>query len=93
VKEPPRATITDPESRGVETLLRQLDGLLRNIPRSLPGLEHKLTPDERTRFIATVKEAKQARKKALEAADSSLRPVLAKLESLAGLIGQVMLRP
>lgn len=94
MKEPPRARIDrEPEGRRLETLLRELDGLLTNIPRSAQGLEHKLTPDERTQVLATLHEAKEVRKKALDAADASLRPVVKKLEDVAGLIGRVMLRP
>jgi molecular chaperone DnaK len=78
------------QRKELETVQRQLDGLLSNTLRSVQVLEGKLTDDEQQRILEALERAKKARNQSDLAA---LKALLKDLEQAASLIGQAMLRP
>ena len=93
LREPPPVPIApEPEPQTVEELLRQIDGPMLNMLRSVQMLEGTMTTEEHTRILEMLEEAKKARDSALEPAVAGLQAVLRRLKEAAGLIGQAMLR-
>jgi len=74
----------------LESVSRQLEGLLANTMRSVQALEGKLTPEEHDRILSAMQRAKKAKSSSQVA---ELRERLAEMERAASLIGQAMLRP
>jgi len=80
----------DRAKKDQETVVHQLEGLVKNTMRSVQALEGKLTPDEQERILAAMERAKKAQ------GDGDLEELKARLvemEKAATIIGQAMLRP
>jgi hypothetical protein len=78
----------DALGRHVSDLLTQVSGLCRNVARSVPALEDRLTPEERDQILAAVDRGQAAPAAALSALETAVRD----LEQAAGMIGKAMLR-
>jgi molecular chaperone DnaK len=76
--------------KGLDAMVRQLDGLVANTMRSVEALESELTGEEQNRILQAIEKAKKAR---ADAALDDLRGHLADMEKAAAIIGQAMLRP
>jgi molecular chaperone DnaK len=74
----------------LESVSRQLEGLLANTMRSVQALEGKLTPEEHDRILSAMQRAKKAKSSSQV---TELKERLAEMERAASLIGQAMLRP
>jgi molecular chaperone DnaK len=74
----------------METVSRQLEGLLSNTMRSVQALEGKLTADEHERILTAMERAKKLPENAKV---KDLKERLGDMEKAASLIGQAMLRP
>ncbi len=81
---------SDKAKKEMESVTRQLDGLVANTMRSVQALEGKLTADEQGRIIEAMERAKKAR---TDGDLDQLKERLADMEKAASLIGQAMLRP
>ncbi len=80
----------DRAKKDQETVVHQLEGLVKNTMRSVQALEGKLTPDEQERVLAAMERAKKAQ------SDGDLeerKARLVEMEKAATIIGQAMLRP
>jgi molecular chaperone DnaK len=73
-----------------ETVVHQLEGLVKNTMRSVQALEGKLTPDEQERILAAMERAKKAQ---TDGDLEELKARLVEMEKAATIIGQAMLRP
>ncbi len=80
----------DRSQKELESVSRQLEGLLANTMRSVQALEGKLTPEEHDRILSAMQRAKKAKSSSQVA---ELKERLAEMERAASLIGQAMLRP
>jgi molecular chaperone DnaK len=79
----------DRQKKELDTVQRQLDGLISNTLRSVQVLEAKLTAEEQETILAALERAKKAR----SGGDlDELKARLKDLEQSASLIGQAMLR-
>jgi molecular chaperone DnaK len=80
----------DRTQKELESVSRQLEGLLANTMRSVQALEGKLTPEEHERILSAMQRAKKAKSSSQV---TELKERLAEMERAASLIGQAMLRP
>jgi molecular chaperone DnaK len=81
---------TDRTKKDQETVVHQLEGLVKNTMRSVQALEGKLTPDEQERILAAMERAKKAQ---TDGDLEELKARLVEMEKAATIIGQAMLRP
>ena len=75
-----------------ETVIRQLDGLVANIMRSVQVLEAKLKPDEQKSILDAIEAAKKVKARP-DASFEDLKKALSDMQQAAAIIGQAMLRP
>ena len=80
----------DRAKKDQETVVHQLEGLVKNTMRSVQALEGKLTPDEQERVLAAMERAKKAQ---TDGDLEELKARLVEMEKAATIIGQAMLRP
>jgi len=80
----------DRAQKDQETVVHQLEGLVKNTMRSVQALEGKLTPDEQERVLAAMERAKKAQS---DGDLEELKARLVEMEKAATIIGQAMLRP
>ena len=80
----------DRAKKDQETVVHQLEGLVKNTMRSVQALEGKLTPDEQERVLAAMERAKKAQS---DGDLEELKARLVEMEKAATIIGQAMLRP
>src|SRR2546425_729660 len=80
----------DRAKKDQETVVHQLEGLVKNTMRSVQALEGKLTPDEQERVLAAMERAKKAQ---TDGNLEELKARLVEMEKAATIIGQAMLRP
>ena len=80
----------DRAKKDQETVVQQLEGLVKNTMRSVQALEDKLTPDEQERIMAAIERAKKAQP---DVGLEELKARLVEMEKAATIIGQAMLRP
>jgi len=80
----------DRAKKDQETVVHQLEGLVKNTMRSVQALEGKLTPDEQERILAAMERAKKAQ---TDGDLEELKARLVEMEKAATIIGQAMLRP
>ena len=80
----------DRTKKDQETVVHQLEGLVKNTMRSVQALEGKLTPDEQERILAAMERAKKAQ---TDGDLEELKARLVEMEKAATIIGQAMLRP
>jgi len=80
----------DRAKKDQETVVQQLEGLVKNTMRSVQALEGKLTPDEQERILAAMERAKKAQ---TDGDLDELKARLVEMEKAATIIGQAMLRP
>jgi len=80
----------DRAKKDQETVVQQLEGLVKNTMRSVQALEDKLTPDEQERMMAAIERAKKAQP---DVGLEELKARLVEMEKAATIIGQAMLRP
>ena len=80
----------DRAKKDQETVVHQLEGLVKNTMRSVQALEGKLTPDEQERILAAMERAKKAQ---TDGNLEELKARLVEMEKAATIIGQAMLRP
>jgi molecular chaperone DnaK len=94
VEETRTRELEEKESKDLEAVQRQLDGLVANTMRSVQALEGKLEPGEQEEILQAIEKAK----KALDAAKGGkpeaeeLKASLSHMEKAATIIGKAMLR-
>jgi molecular chaperone DnaK len=90
VEETRSQEVEERQRKDLETVVRQLDGLVANTMRSVQALEGKLSEDEQQRILEAIEKAKAAK----GGGDiDELKDRLADMEKAATVIGQAMLRP
>jgi molecular chaperone DnaK len=94
VEETRAREIEERESKDLEAVVRQLDGLVANTMRSVQALEGKLSPEEQEEILASIEKAKKALDTAKkgEPASDELKRCLSDMEKAATVIGKAMLR-
>jgi molecular chaperone DnaK len=79
------------QKKELDSVVRQLDGLVTNTMRSVQALEGKLTSDEQSRILDALEKAKKSKDSSQDLAE--LKSRLSDMERAASIIGQAMLRP
>ena len=79
------------QRKELDSVVRQLDGLVTNTMRSVQALEGKLTSDEQSRILDALEKAKRSKDSSQDL--SELKSRLSDMERAASIIGQAMLRP
>jgi molecular chaperone DnaK len=84
------------DQKELDTVVRQVEGLVANTMRSVQALEGKLSKEEQESILASIEKAKKAVAGAKDGDGSdtdALRTCLTDMEKAATVIGQAMLRP
>jgi len=84
------------DRKELDTVVRQVEGLVANTMRSVQALEGKLSKEEQESILASIEKAKKAVAGAKDAdgsATDELKTCLTDMEKAATVIGQAMLRP
>jgi molecular chaperone DnaK len=79
------------QQKELDSVVRQLEGLVTNTMRSVQALEGKLTGDEQAKILDALEKAKKSRENSQDLAELKAR--LSDMERAASVIGQAMLRP
>ena len=90
VEETKERQTEEKDQKELDTVIRQVEGLVANTMRSVQALEGKLTDEEQQRILESIEKAKKAK------GDSDIDELKARLvdmEKAATVIGQAMLRP
>ena len=84
------------DQKELDTVVRQVEGLVANTMRSVQALEGKLSKEEQESILASIEKAKKAVTGAKDGDGSDtdeLKTCLTDMEKAATVIGQAMLRP
>jgi len=84
------------DRKELDTVVRQVEGLVANTMRSVQALEGKLSKEEQESILASIEKAKKAVAGAKDgdgSATHELQTCLTDMEKAATVIGQAMLRP
>jgi len=94
VEETRSREVEERESKDLEAVVRQLDGLVANTMRSVQALEGKLSPEEQEEILASIEKSKKALDMARKGEPNSdeLKQCLSDMEKAATVIGKAMLR-
>jgi len=79
------------QKKELDSVVRQLEGLITNTMRSVQALEGKLTSDEQAKILDALEKAKKSKETSQDLAELKAR--LSDMERAASTIGQAMLRP
>ena len=90
VEETKERQTEEKDQKELDTVIRQVEGLVANTMRSVQALEGKLTDEEQQRILESIEKAKKAKG---DGDIDELKTRLADMEKAATIIGQAMLRP
>ena len=90
VEETKERQTEEKDQKELDTVIRQIEGLVANTMRSVQALEGKLTDEEQQRILESIEKAKKAKG---DGDIDELKTRLADMEKAATIIGQAMLRP
>ncbi len=90
VEETKERQTEEQDQKEIDTVIRQVEGLVANTMKSVQALEGKLTDEEQQRILESIEKAKKAKG---DGDIDELKTRLADMEKAATIIGQAMLRP
>jgi molecular chaperone DnaK len=88
--------IEERDQKELDTVVRQVEGLVANTMRSVQALEGKLSKEEQENILQSIEKAKKAVAGAKDGDGNTtdeLKTCLTDMEKAATVIGQAMLRP